>query len=144
MTSDLKVRLSCQEDMEAILNTYDEFIHGSKAKSWFKYIDKDYVVSVLCNTSFIINETYLVVISEIVPWYFKDKKVLEEQLIVKLYNNGGKFTDVLEFLKIEAKARGCVAVFAGSMLAIQYKALTKLYMSQGYKEEGGQYVLELL
>ena len=143
MTSNLKVRLTCQEDMEAILDTYDKFIHGSKAKPWFKYIDKNKVIPLLCNASFIINETYLVVMSEIVPWYFKDQRVLEEQLIVKLYNNGGKFTDVLEFLKIEAKARGCVAVFAGSMLAIQFQSLGRLYKSQGYKEEGGQYILEL-
>ncbi len=140
----LKVRLTCQEDMGAILDTYDKFIHGSKAKPWFKHIDKNKVVALLCNASFIINETYLVVISEIVPWYFKDQRVLEEQLIVKLYNNGGKFSDVLDFLKQEAKARNCVAVFTGSMLAIQHKSLTKLYTSQGYKEEGGQYVLELI
>lgn len=140
----LKVRLTCQEDIGAILDTYNKFIHGSKTKSWFKYVDRDSVISILCNASFIINETYLVVISEIVPWYFKDQRVLEEQLIVKLYNNEGKFSDVLDFLKQEAKARNCVAVFAGSMLAIQFQSLGRLYKSQGYKEEGGQYVLELI
>jgi len=139
----LSVRLTTDNDLPALISRYNQFVHGSKAKSWFKYIDEEKVLELLCNSSFIINETYLVVMSEIQPWYFKEHKVLEEQLIVKLYNNGGKFTDVLEFLKIEAKARGCVAVFAGSMLATQFQSLGRLYKSQGYKEEGGQYILEL-
>ena len=140
----IDVRLVDHTDAEAIERTYKEFIEGNKAKPWFKYIDKSQVLAILNNSAFIIQNTYLVVISEISPWYFGSKTVLEEQLIAKIYPEGkGKFSDVLIFLEEEARARGCVAVFAGSMLAIQHKQLTRLYTSKGFTEEGGQFLLNL-
>ena len=61
--------------------------------------DKEETLKILCNYSIIVNETYLLIFSEISPWYFGDKRVLEEQLIAKIYPDGkGKFSDVLVFL----------------------------------------------
>lgn len=141
----MQVRVVESKDKEAITKAYDAFVSGDKAKSWFKHFDREASLNVLCNMSFIINETYLVIISEERPWYFGgEKSVVVEQLIAKIYPKGkGNFNDVLDFLKQEAKSRGCVAVFAGSMLASQHKQMSKLYELGGFKEEGSEYVLEL-
>lgn len=145
MNNTLDVRMVHPRDEEAISKAYDAFVSGNKAKSWFKHIDKEASLNVLFTMSFIINETYLVIISKERPWYFGgEKSVIVEQLIAKIYPKGkGTFTDVLDFLKQEAKSRGCVAVFAGSMLASQYKQMARLYEQGGFKEEGAEYVLEL-
>lgn len=135
----MEVRLVQSKDWEAIEEVY-ELGFANHPKDWFHLIDKDAAMNVLKNMSFIIDETYLVVISEEQPWYF-NKPVLVEQIILKIYRKGkGKFQSVLDFLNQEAKSRNCVAVFAGSMLAEQYKAMNSLYTKGGYQLSGNQFI----
>lgn len=135
----MQVRIVQPSDYKLIVQAYDHVIKHFP-KSWFHLIDREGALFALHNLSFIVEDTYLVIISVEQPWYF-NKPVLVEQVILKINKQGkGTFKDVLDFLDQEAKGRGCIAIFAGSMLAKQYKAMNKLYESGNYELSGNQFI----
>lgn len=137
MTHYLQVREANEDDRLAINGALEKVLNH-RPKDWFQLLDNKACVDVTVNAGFIINETYLVLIGEEVPWYI-NKPVLIEHVILKVYRGKGKFKDVCQFLTMEAKARKCVAILAGSSFAKAEKAMSKLYEKEGFYLTGDQF-----
>ena len=57
--NNIDVRLVASQDHPFIYDVYDNFVNGIKAKPWFKYIDKLQVLTILNNSSFIIQNKFI-------------------------------------------------------------------------------------
>lgn len=104
------------------------------AKPWFKFINPDVVLTRLLTNPlvWIINETYLVSLEVGSPWY-TDKRLVEEQLVVKLYPEGpGSFAEVTEFLKAVPEWVGAEGTGVGTALTEYDAPLVQKYTEAGF------------
>jgi hypothetical protein len=63
--------------------------------------------------TYIVDETFLVSYLIVGPWSFEaGAKVVQELLIGRLYDNGGEFSSVLQFLHEEATKFACVGTIS--------------------------------
>lgn len=105
---------------------------------WYSIVDP-FVVLAHVGThavrSFVVNETYLLVYDVSEPWYTR-KRIVEEMLVVKVYDGPGKFDDVLTVLESIRTAHGAVGIAAGNSLARYPRALERMYTRRGYQPSG--------
>lgn len=105
-------------------------------KNWQHLIDVAKLEPILKNQSpldvLIIDETYMVVVHPVVPWY-SSSLVLEELLTERLYPNGeGTFKSLTQAMEIIAKDVNAVGIITGTALANNDKALGRMYTREGY------------
>ena len=136
----IQVRKASRDiDGEAVHRLIDSVIERS-SKEWMVHISKLKSYETAMKAGFIINETYIVIFSTETPW-FMDGSVLTEQFVGKIYPDGsGTMKDVCDFLTEEAKARQCLAVIAGSLVAPSSRGVQRLYEREGFTLEGVQMV----
>ena len=126
-------------DGEATHKIIDSLYRRS-SKKWMVHLSKLKCYETAMKGGFILNETYLVMFSTEIPW-FMDGPVLCEQFVGKLYPKGsGTMKDVCDFLTEEAKARQCLAIFAGSLVAPSSRGIQRLYEREGFTLEGVQMI----
>lgn len=107
---------------------------GTEAKPWFRLIEPDVVMSRLLSNPlvWIVNETYLVSIEVGSPWY-TSKRLVEEQLVMKLYPDGpGSFADAVNFLKSAQQWVDAKGVGVGTALTLDDAALAAKYEAHGF------------
>lgn len=104
---------------------------------WHRHIDifkcMEAVVKGEVN-SVVVEDTYLLLYHFGTPWYSKDV-MLEEQLVLKIHEGGGRFSDIPRALEGLAKHHGAVGVFTGTALASSNRALSRLYQREGFTPE---------
>jgi hypothetical protein len=76
------------------------------------------------------------------PWY-TDETILQECLCLRL-RPGGSFADVPVWLEQEARAKGCIAVTAGTALSTGSKALSGYYEAAGFSVQSHELYKELV
>jgi hypothetical protein len=83
--------------------------------------------------TFVVDETYLVAYTMVEPWSFgPGAAVVQELLIARLYDGGGTFDGVVDFLNAEAKLFQCVGVIVGTALTRDDRALAKALVAHGF------------
>lgn len=109
---------------------------ASGVKAAHKFIQPVDAINYLFDTSgisnYIIDDTYLVSYVITPPWPFAGATVVQELLIVKLYDNGGEFNNVLDFLTQEAKTFQCVGVVVGTGLRARDQGMAAALQAHGF------------
>lgn len=83
--------------------------------------------------TYIVDETYIVSYVMVSPWSFRPgAQVVQELLIGRLYDNGGDFSNVLDFLTQEARTFQCVGVIVGSGLTKDDRAFARVLSAHGF------------
>lgn len=140
MPSSIQVRKADPFIDDKAVSELIESLFDRTFKQWMTHLNKSRCFDMAMKNGFIINDTYLVIFSTETPW-FMDKDVLCEQFVGKAYPDGsGSMKDVCNFFTEEAKARKCVAIFAGSLIAPSSRGIQRLYEREGFVLEGVQMV----
>lgn len=142
MHSSIRVRgVNQVADGQSVHNLIESvFIKAQDDKCWMRLISKENCYEMFTKRGLIINDTFLVIFS-VEKFWFMDQEVLSEQFVGKLYSEGtGTMKDVCDFFTIEAKARNCSAVIAGSLIAFSSRGIQRLYEREGFTLEGVQMI----
>lgn len=103
---------STWDDWPATVDALMRLEQYAKAYSWTNTVDFQKacgaIHSFIKDGNALVVSGYLVMIDEVTPWYSNDK-ILQEWLVLKLYQ-GGDINDVPAALLAEAKKRGCKSV----------------------------------
>ena len=134
----IKIRKVTDVDIAKLSEIVDRVLHKNN-KPWTVLFSKESALRTAKEKGIILNNSYLILFSISVPW-FVGSAVLYEQAVVKLYRNDTSMNHVCAFFTYEALARGCVAVFSGSMFAYSSKGMRRLYERNGFVHEGDQMV----
>lgn len=104
----------------------------SNTKPWFKYLDAKCVIDFLFSheSTYIIDEAYLVAYDLDVPWY-TNEMFLHELVVLRL-KRGSSFDKVTDFLEGKKREANAAITFAGTMLAEDDVKVASLYISQGF------------
>lgn len=82
--------------------------------------------------SLIINETYLV-IYDVGELWWSDKKVLAENMILRIYNGQAKFSDIMKTLDVLAEINNCGYIDVGTALNKDMDRLNQKFIEHGYE-----------
>lgn len=107
------------------------------SKRWAETIDPYVVLASIMTGAIpavIVNETYLVVYVVGSPWYTY-KRVLEEQVVIRIYPGPGILNEVVTALEDIAAKSNCIGVSVGTALADNDVALCRLYERRGFQTE---------
>lgn len=138
-----QLRIPNVGDRERIRDGILTSLHLSLAPSGSEYIES--TVSYLCDDveyttemivqnlvdATVIDNSYLLVYSIVVPWYSKNRTVLCEDMVLRI-GKGSKFSRVIATLDHLADKHDCCAIVTGGALARSSKAIERLYRQGGY------------
>lgn len=115
-----------------------EVIFGKLSRSTkaaHKFLNPDEAINFLFDGpgvfTYVVDETYLVSYVIVPPWSMKGQ-VVQELMIARLYDNGGEFSNVIEFLQQEARTFQCIGVIVGSGLTKDDRAMAKVLSAHGF------------
>lgn len=108
----------------------------ASTKGIHKLFDQDSAVNYLFDgpgvKSFIVDETYLVSYTFTEPWATTGQPVVYELVMARLYDNGGSFAHVLDFLMQEARTFMCAGVIVGTALTKDDRPLARVLSAAGF------------
>jgi len=135
----LGIRLIQIRDREPIRKAvYDTVARVGNQKQWFRTIDPEAVLRTIYSGEYyvyIVEDTYLVMADCGSAWFADEgDKTLAEMLVLKVYPQGpGKFSDIPRALTALARAVGARAICVGTALAVNNRALARLYTREGFE-----------
>jgi len=108
------------------------------SKQWFASIDLTKALQEIFSGKYlvyIVEETYLVMADLGTAWFAaEDHKVLAEMLVLRVYPHGpGKFHDIPRALAALGRAVGARAIVVGTALAVNNRALARMYTREGFE-----------
>lgn len=107
----------------------------AEAYPWVQSVNWDKAVSIVTGAysaghGAIVNG-YLVLFEVITPWY-TDDKLLQEWLVIKVYNDHGGVSAVPQFLECKAAELGCTGVITADSSPVSIVA--KAYLDAGFSK----------
>lgn len=110
---------------------------AGSAKSVHRFLNATQAVNFVFDTpgvkTFVVDETYLVAYTVVGPWSLDlGLQVVQELLIARIYDGGGTFDGVMDFLESEAKLFQCIGVVVGSALTRDDRAFAKVLSAHGF------------
>ncbi|AJY42496.1 hypothetical protein BW21_2436 [Burkholderia humptydooensis] len=122
-------------------------MHAPGAKKWFGTVEPDHVYQVVCgeNSPFesILLNGYLLCMVLDTPWWSSGKKLLHEQMILKIDPNAWNFRSVLRALVHLGKATGAAGITSGTSLSANDRKLARVYERFGFGTAAHSLYLEL-
>lgn len=135
----MDIRSIQDKDQEYIRKAvYDTVARVGNQKQWFRTIDPEAVLHTIYSGKYyvyIVEETYLVMADCGNAWFANEEdKALAEMLVLKIYPQGpGKFNDITRALTALARTVGARAICVGTALAVNNRALTRMYTRGGFE-----------
>jgi len=145
----LDIRPIQDKDQEPIRKAaYDTLAKLGHHKQWFRSIDPEAALRTIYSGkyyTYIVEETYLVMADCGSAWFAGEgDKILAEMLVLKVYPQGpGKFSDIPRALTALARAVGARAVCVGTALAVNNRALARMYTREGFEPSAVELYKEL-
>ncbi|HEF4776452.1 hypothetical protein KTE28_18410 [Burkholderia multivorans] len=132
--------------IKAALYRQFDTMHGPDAKGWFSTVDPDHVYRVICETttfeSALING-YLLSLAWDKPWWSPDKKLLHEQMVLKVDPAAWNFRSVIRVMVDLARLLKAAGVTSGTALAANDRKLARVYERFGFRTAAHSLYLEL-
>jgi len=145
----LGIRAIQDKDREHIRKAlYDAVAKAGNRKQWFRTINLEVALQAIFSGKyyvFIVEETYLIMADCGSAWYADEgDKALVEMLVLKVYPQGpGKFNDVTRAFTALARVVGARAICVGTALAVNNRALARMYIREGFEASAVELYKEL-
>ncbi|KVD54737.1 hypothetical protein [Burkholderia ubonensis] len=117
------------------------------SKAWFGTVDPEHVYQVICGDSSpfesILLNGYLLCMVLDTPWWSPNKKLLHEQMVLKIDPRAWNFRSVLRALVELGKSVGATGVTSGTALHTNDRRLARVYERFGFRTAAHSLYLEL-